>query len=138
MLALTTFVAYGILERHPRLRVAFLETGAVWALSYLHRLDEHLELFGFDRGALTMEPSDYFRRQCFVSVEEVEPGLDDDARGVPRFGGVRVGLPARRRHVPRLHRGLCSRPTSSTTAEVRRVPARQRAAASTGSTRDAT
>jgi uncharacterized protein len=75
ILALTTFVAYGILERHPHLRVAFLETGAVWALSYLHRLDEHLELFGFDRGALTMAPSDYFRRQCFVSVEEVEPAL---------------------------------------------------------------
>ena len=75
VLALTTFVAYGILERHPRLRVAFLETGAVWAMSYLHRLDEHLDLFGFDRGALTMLPSDYFRRQCFVSVEEVEPGL---------------------------------------------------------------
>jgi uncharacterized protein len=75
MMALTTFVAYGILERHPRLRVAFLETGAVWALSYLHRLDEHLESFGFDRGALTMRPSEYFRRQCLVSVEEVEPGL---------------------------------------------------------------
>ena len=75
LLALTTFVAYGILERHPQLRVAFLETGAVWAMSYLHRLDEHLDLFGFDRGALTMAPSDYFRRQCFVSVEEVEPGL---------------------------------------------------------------
>ena len=72
---LTTFVAYGILERHPRLRVAFLETGAVWAMSYTHRLDEHLELFGFDRGTLTMKPSDYFRRQCFVSVEDVEPGL---------------------------------------------------------------
>ena len=72
---LTTFIAYGILERHPRLRVAFLETGAVWAMSYVHRLDEHLELFGFDRGELTMKPSDYFRRQCFVSVEEVEPGL---------------------------------------------------------------
>ena len=53
MLALTTFVAYGILERHPRLRVAFLETGAVWAMSYVHRLDEHFELFGFDRGGLT-------------------------------------------------------------------------------------
>ena len=51
MLALTTFIAYGILERHPRLRVAFLETGAVWAMSYVHRLDEHFELFGFDRGA---------------------------------------------------------------------------------------
>ena len=75
MLNLTTFVAYGILERHPGLRVAFLESGAVWALSYVHRLDEHLELFGFDRGGLTMRPSDYFARQCFVAVEEVEPGL---------------------------------------------------------------
>ena len=34
--------------------MAFLESGAVWALSYVHRLDEHLELFGFDRGGLTM------------------------------------------------------------------------------------
>ena len=76
MLALTTFVAYGILERHPRLRVAFLESGAVWALSYLHRLDEHAEVFGFERAGLTMAPSDYFRRQCFVAVEELEPGLD--------------------------------------------------------------
>jgi predicted TIM-barrel fold metal-dependent hydrolase len=75
-LALTTFVAYGILERHPRLRVAFLETGAVWAMAYLHRLDEHLETFGFDRVDLSMKPSDYFARQCFVSVEEPEPGLD--------------------------------------------------------------
>jgi predicted TIM-barrel fold metal-dependent hydrolase len=83
MLALTTFVAYGILERHPALRVAFLETGAVWALSYLHRLDEHLELFGFDRGALSMPPSDYFRRQCFVSVEEVEPGLPEMVADYP-------------------------------------------------------
>jgi predicted TIM-barrel fold metal-dependent hydrolase len=75
LLALTTFVAFGILERHPRLRVAFLESGAVWALSYVHRLDEHLDLFGFDDAGLTLRPSEYFRRQCFVSVEEVEPGL---------------------------------------------------------------
>ncbi len=75
LMALTTMVTYGILERHPGLRVAFLECGAVWAAPYLHRLDEHLETFGFDRAALTMPPSDYFRRQCFVSVEEPEPGL---------------------------------------------------------------
>jgi predicted TIM-barrel fold metal-dependent hydrolase len=47
----------------------------VWALGYVHRLDEHEELFGFDRGALTLRPSEYFRRQCFVSVEDAEPGL---------------------------------------------------------------
>jgi len=75
LLALTTFIAYGILERHPRLRVAFLESGAVWALPYLYRLDEHAELFGFDRGALSLRPSEYFARQCYVSVEDVEPGL---------------------------------------------------------------
>jgi len=75
MMALTTFVAFGILERHPRLRVALLESGATWALPYLHRLDEHLDTFGFDRGRLTMRPSEYFSRQCFVSVEQPEPAL---------------------------------------------------------------
>jgi predicted TIM-barrel fold metal-dependent hydrolase len=75
-LALTTFVASGILERHPSLRVAFLESGAVWAMSYLHRLDEHLELWGFDRAQLTLRPSDYFRRLWLVSVVGLEPGLE--------------------------------------------------------------
>jgi predicted TIM-barrel fold metal-dependent hydrolase len=42
----------------------------------VHRLDEHAEVFGFEHGGLTLEPSDYFRRQCFVAVEEVEPGLE--------------------------------------------------------------
>lgn len=74
MLGLTDLVCFGILDRHPGLRVAVLETGAVWALSYLHRLDEHLELFGFPERPKE-KPSDQFRRQCFVSVEEVEPGL---------------------------------------------------------------
>ena len=74
MLGLTELVTFGILDRHPRLRVAFLETGAVWALAHLHRLDEHLELFGFPKRPKE-KPSDQFRRQGFVSVEEVEPGL---------------------------------------------------------------
>jgi predicted TIM-barrel fold metal-dependent hydrolase len=74
MMGLTDLVCFGVLDRYPNLRVAFLETGAAWALSYLHRLDEHLELFGFPERP-TEKPSDQFRRQCFVSVEEVEPGL---------------------------------------------------------------
>jgi predicted TIM-barrel fold metal-dependent hydrolase len=76
MMALTAMVAYGVLERHPTLKVAFLETGAAWIVPYLHRLDEHLTTFGFDRGGLTLRPSEYFARQCFVSAEEVEPGLE--------------------------------------------------------------
>jgi predicted TIM-barrel fold metal-dependent hydrolase len=75
MMNLTTLVAFGILERHPRLRVALLECGAGWLPYYAHRLDEHLEVFGFPNATLTMRPSDYVRRQCVVSVEEAEPGL---------------------------------------------------------------
>ncbi len=84
MMALTTMVAYGILERHPALKVAFLESGAAWVVPYLHRLDEHLTTFGFDRGRLALRPSEYFARQCFVSTEEDEPGL---ALAVRRYPG---------------------------------------------------
>lgn len=74
MLGLTDMICFGALDRHPNLRVAFLETGATWALSYLHRMDEHLELFGFPEKPKE-KPSDQFRRQAYVSVEEDEPGL---------------------------------------------------------------
>lgn len=84
MMALTTMVAYGILERHPNLKVAFLETGAAWILPYLHRLDDHLETFGFDRGQLSVPPSEIFARQCFVSAEEPEPGLALTLERYPR------------------------------------------------------
>ena len=82
MMGLTDLICFGVLDRHPRLRVAFLETGAVWALSHLHRLDEHLELFGFPERPKE-KPSDQFRRQGFVSVEEVEPGSRPCSRRIP-------------------------------------------------------
>lgn len=75
MMAMTEMIGFGILDRHPGLRVAFLESGATWALAQLHRLDEHQELFGFP-SKLSEKPSEQFRRQAFVSVEEVEPGLE--------------------------------------------------------------
>jgi predicted TIM-barrel fold metal-dependent hydrolase len=52
-----------------------LECGAGWLPYYAHRLDEHLEVFGFPTATLSLRPSEYVRRQCYVSVEEVEPGL---------------------------------------------------------------
>ena len=70
MLAAVSFCGGGILERHPRLRVAFLEGNASWVPFLLWRMDEHYEWLGdvFARD-LSMEPSEYFKRQCFVSVE---------------------------------------------------------------------
>ena len=70
MEALVDFVMGGILERFPRLRVAFLEANCSWVPFLLWRLDEHIEWQGKrDLPYLTMSPSDYFRRQCFVATE---------------------------------------------------------------------
>ena len=73
MLGLGSFVAGGVLERHPELRIAFLEANCSWAPWLLWRLDE-----GYEREAdifvpeLTMAPSEYFKRQCVVSIEPDE------------------------------------------------------------------
>jgi predicted TIM-barrel fold metal-dependent hydrolase len=70
MMAAVSFCGGGILQRHPRLRVAFLEGNASWLPFLLWRMDEHYEWLGDVYGReLTMEPSKYFKRQCYVSVE---------------------------------------------------------------------
>jgi predicted TIM-barrel fold metal-dependent hydrolase len=44
-----------------------------WAPWLLHRLDEHHEWTGwYEATDLTMAPSDYFRRNCYLSVEADE------------------------------------------------------------------
>ena len=50
--------------------MAFLEGNCSWAPWLLWRLDEHYEMSAaYDHPDLTMEPSAYFRRQCYLSVE---------------------------------------------------------------------
>ena len=76
MLALGSFCGGGVLARHPKLRVAFLEANCSWLPWLLWRLDEGFEREG-DVWAkdLTMKPSDYFKRQCVVSVDPDEATL---------------------------------------------------------------
>ncbi|HLN84707.1 MAG TPA: amidohydrolase family protein [Candidatus Binatia bacterium] len=73
MLALGCFCGGGVLARHPKLRVAFLEANCSWLPWLLWRLDEAWELDG-DVFApdLQQKPSDYFKRQCRVSIEPDE------------------------------------------------------------------
>jgi predicted TIM-barrel fold metal-dependent hydrolase len=70
MYAVASFCGGGILDRHPKLRVAFLEGNCGWLPFLLWRLDEHWELYG-DQWApeLKNPPSYYFKRQCYASVE---------------------------------------------------------------------
>ena len=73
MMATASFCAGGILARHPNLRVAFLEGNCSWVPFLLWRLDEHYKLWGDVCAAdLKMLPSEYYKRQCFASVEADE------------------------------------------------------------------
>ncbi len=70
MLTAASFCGGGILERHPNLRVALLEGNCSWIPFLMWRLDEHWERNGdVHAPELTMAPSEYFKRQCFASVE---------------------------------------------------------------------
>ena len=73
MLTTMAFCGGGVLERHPTLRTAFLEGNCSWVPFLLWRLDEHWERHGdVYAQELKLAPSEYFKRQCYVSVEADE------------------------------------------------------------------
>ncbi len=81
MLALLSLIEGGVLERHPQLRVGIIEAGCGWLPYWLWRLDTRYEHGGWEVAEhVRMKPSDYFRRQCFISCEASEPGLEDVVR----------------------------------------------------------
>jgi hypothetical protein len=58
----------GVLERHPKLRCAFLEGTAGWLYWWLWRLDDQCEKFGPGcERQISMMPSEYFKRQCYIA-----------------------------------------------------------------------
>lgn len=70
--------AWGILERHPGLRMVLAEGGAGWLpwlvqeLDHLHALMWEAEEFWADKGgaALVTKPSDLFRRQIWATFQD--------------------------------------------------------------------
>ena len=79
MAACLDIVAGGVLTRHPKLRVAFLESGLGWLEYWLERMDEHFEAMRHDVPWLRRKPSDLFREQCYISIEA------DEAHRLPRL-----------------------------------------------------
>ncbi|MHB1583706.1 MAG: amidohydrolase family protein [Acidimicrobiales bacterium] len=75
MLACAQLIGLGVLERHPGLRVVFLEAGGGWAPYWLARLDHQVPAYHRYAPPLSLLPSEYFARQCWVSFEIDEAPL---------------------------------------------------------------
>jgi predicted TIM-barrel fold metal-dependent hydrolase len=75
--AIASLTTGGVLERHPKLRAAFLEGTAGWLHWWLWRLDDQWEKFGPGcERQLSMAPSEYFRRQCYIALDvDEEPAV---------------------------------------------------------------
>lgn len=68
-------LGYGVLERHPKLKVLFAEAGATWVPYMLFRLDNHFTARPKEMGDVKMLPSEYFKRQCVICSFEPEEAL---------------------------------------------------------------
>ena len=86
----------------PTCALALLEGNCSWAPWLLYRLDEHYEWTGrYEAPELTMPPSEYFRRNCWISLESRrgDRSRTSSARS-ETTAGVLDRLPARRLEVP--------------------------------------
>jgi uncharacterized protein len=86
-MTLSNLVYGGVLERFPELRVIVLECGGGWIAHWMDRMDEFLESYGWATPPLSLEPSEYFRRQCWVSFD---PGERTPGALAPLVGGDRL------------------------------------------------
>jgi uncharacterized protein len=75
MLACLAVIWGGVCERHPKLRIAFMESGGGWVAPWLDRMDRHFDDQGFNDSGLKTRPSDLFKRNCWISFEPVEGSL---------------------------------------------------------------
>ena len=70
--AFLSFFALGTLDRFPELRLGVLEAGAGWVGAFLDRMDAVHGTISASGVSLAMKPSEYFRRQCFISGDPDE------------------------------------------------------------------
>lgn len=72
---LTCMIYDGVLERHPKLKIGFVELGANWLPTSLMNLDMGVSLLGkFDQKlkSLSLKPSEYVQRQVRVAPLHTE------------------------------------------------------------------
>ncbi len=88
-MTLSWLICGGVLERFPSLRVIFLEANGGWIVPLLERLDHHHEIFQWEVPGMKHKPSEYFRRQCWISFDPDESTLRLTAES-PLVGADRI------------------------------------------------
>jgi len=65
----------GVFERHPGMKFVMTEQGSTWIPPALAKMDYHynLPMFRHLRRILPLQPSDYFKRQCYVGASFLRP-----------------------------------------------------------------
>ena len=89
MSAICYVTSGGVAERFPGTKFMFLEANGGWLVPWLERLDHHAKKFSWDVPWLKMLPSEYFRRQCWISFDPDESTLAFTATS-PIVGAGRI------------------------------------------------
>ncbi len=71
MAAFTSMLSSGMFEKYPTLKCSVLEAGGNWISAWLDRMDHKYEVMS-SALPLSMKPSDYFYRQCLISMDPDE------------------------------------------------------------------
>jgi predicted TIM-barrel fold metal-dependent hydrolase len=79
----------GVCERFPDAKFIFLEANGGWLVPWLERLDHHCRKFQWEVEHLSLLPSEYFRRQCWISFDPDEAMLRTTAES-PLVGADRI------------------------------------------------
>lgn len=72
---LAWYILTGVLERHPKLRVVFVEPGLFWLPGYLRFLDGRMDAH-YDFPGVELKPSEYFHRQMAATFVDEPEGVD--------------------------------------------------------------
>lgn len=78
-IALTSLFNGGVFERFPRLSVGVVEAGCGWIAHWIETMDHRYKLAG-GHELMKQLPSEYFRRQCWISGESDERTFSAMAR----------------------------------------------------------
>ena len=89
MSSLAFLTVGGVCQRFPELKVILLEANGGWLVPWLERLDHHCRKFQWEVPDLDLLPSEYFRRQCWISFDPDEAMMGFTAQS-PLVGADRI------------------------------------------------